>query len=204
MQLSVSWLRDFVDSDAPPEAFAAALTARGFTVDSVTPQPMPAKIVVGVIDSLARHPNADRLQVSTVDVGGSKLQIVTGATNVAVGDKIPIALVGAVVFARELAADGSRKMNPIAKSTLRGVESVGMMCSASELALPGEYDDGIVILDTDAVVGDDFWHSVRFGDAVLDVDVPSNRPDCLSIIGLAREAAAGLGAPFEAPDFDAY
>ncbi|HEY5095117.1 MAG TPA: phenylalanine--tRNA ligase subunit beta [Candidatus Eremiobacteraceae bacterium] len=204
MQLSVSWLRDFVDGDATPEAIAAALTARGFTVDSVTPQPMPAKIVVGLIDSLARHPNADRLQVSTVDVGGSKLQIVTGATNVAVGDKIPIALVGAVVFARELAPDGSRKMNPIAKSTLRGMESVGMMCSASELALPGEYDDGIVILDTDAVVGEDFWHSVRFGDAVLDVDVPSNRPDCLSVLGLAREAGAGLGAPFRALELETF
>jgi phenylalanyl-tRNA synthetase beta chain len=204
MQLSISWVRDFVDSDAPPEAFAAALTARGFTVDAVTPQPMPAKIVVGRIDALARHPNADRLQVSTVDVGADKLQIVTGATNVAVGDKIPIALVGAVVFSRELAADGSRKMNPIAKSTLRGVESVGMMCSASELALPGEFDDGIVILDADAQIGQDFWRSVRFGDAVLDVDVPSNRPDCLSVIGLAREAAAGLNAPYRALEPEAF
>src|ERR1700682_750981 len=97
MQLSISWLRDFVEGDASPEAFAAALTARGFTVDSVTPQPMPAKIVVGRIDTLERHPNADRLQVSMVDVG-EKLQIVTGATNVAAGDKVPIALGGAVGF----------------------------------------------------------------------------------------------------------
>jgi phenylalanyl-tRNA synthetase beta chain len=197
MQLSVSWLRDFVEGDASPEAIAAALTARGFTVDSVTPQPMPEKIVVGRIDTLERHPNADRLQVSMVDVGGEKLQIVTGATNVAAGQKVPIALVGSVVFSRELAPDGSRKMNPIAKSKLRGVESVGMMCSASELALPGEYDDGIVILDDDAQVGQDFWHAVRFGDAVLDVDVPSNRPDCLSVLGLAREAAAGLHVAFK-------
>src|ERR1700674_2603350 len=130
MQLSVSWLRDFVEGDASPDAVAAALTSRGFTVDSVTPQPMPAKVVVGRIDTLARHPNADRLQVGAVDVGGEKLQIVTGATNVAEGNKIPIALVGAVVFSRELAPDGSRKMNPIAKSKLRGIESAGMMCSA--------------------------------------------------------------------------
>ncbi|HKW45775.1 MAG TPA: phenylalanine--tRNA ligase beta subunit-related protein, partial [Candidatus Eremiobacteraceae bacterium] len=204
MQLSVSWLRDFIESDAPSEALATALTARGFTVDSVTPQQMPAKIVVGRIDTLARHPNADRLQVGTVDVGGAPLQIVTGATNVTAGDKVPIALVGAVVFSRELSPDGSRKMNPIAKSTLRGVESAGMMCSASELALPGEYDDGIVILDADAPVGQDFWHAVRFGDAVLDVDVPSNRPDCLSVIGLAREAAAGVHAPFRALDLEAF
>jgi phenylalanyl-tRNA synthetase beta chain len=204
MQLSISWLRDFVETDASPEAIASALTGRGFTVDAVATQQMPAKIVVGSITSLARHPNADRLQVSNVDVGAEKLQIVTGATNVAVGDKVPIALVGAVVFARELAPDGSRKMNPIAKSTLRGVESAGMMASASELALPGEYDDGIVILDADAQVGQDFWHAVRFGDAVLDVDVPSNRPDCLSVLGLAREAAAALRAPFKMLEPEAY
>jgi phenylalanyl-tRNA synthetase beta chain len=204
MQLSISWLRDFVETDASPEAIAAALTGRGFTVDAVVPQPMPAKIVVGAISSLSRHPNADRLQVSNVDVGAEKLQIVTGATNVAVGDKVPIALVGAVVFAMELAPDGTRTMKPIAKSTLRGVESAGMMCSAAELALPGEYDDGIIILDADAQVGQDFWHSVRFGDAVLDVDVPSNRPDCLSVLGLAREAAAALHAPFKMLEPEAY
>ena len=77
-----------------------------------------------------------------------------------------------------------------------------MMCSSTELALPGEFEDGILILDDDAPIGEDFWRAVRFGDAVLDVEVPSNRPDCLSIIGLAREVAAGLGVPWREPQFE--
>jgi phenylalanyl-tRNA synthetase beta chain len=204
MHVSVSWLRRYVKTSASSVDIANVLTSRGFTVDGVDEQPMPEHIVVGKIVSLSRHPNADRLQVSEVDIGSEKLQIVTGATNIAVGDFVPIAKIGAVVFSREPSADGVRKSLAINASTLRGIASNGMMCSASELALPGEYDDGIVILDSDSVAGTDFWQAVRFGDAVLDVDVPSNRPDCLSIIGLAREAAAGLGAPFKVPDFDEY
>ena len=203
MRVPVAWLRDFIKSDAKPEAFAAALTARGFTVDGIRPQPTPEHIVVGRIETLTRHPNADRLLVSTVDVGKEKLQIVTGATNVAVGNKVPIALTGAVVYARGSGADGAppdtKKIEP---STLRGIESNGMMCSPDELLLPGEYDDGILIMEDGAPVGQDFWRVARFGDAVLDVDVPSNRPDGLSIVGLAREAAAGLRAPFAPPVLD--
>jgi len=203
MRVPVSWLRDFVKTDAQPEAFASALTARGFTVDGVSPQPTSERIVIGRIETLTRHPNADRLLVSTVDVGQEKLQIVTGATNVAVGNKVPIALAGAVVYARGSAANGAppqtKKIEP---STLRGVESNGMMCSPDELLLPGEHDDGILIMEDNAPVGQDFWQVARFGDAVLDVDVPSNRPDGLSIVGLAREAAAGLHATFAAPVLD--
>lgn len=199
MRLPLSWLRDFLDGDVPEGAVAEALTSRGFTVDAVFPQPTPAHIVVGRIVTLARHPNADKLQVSTVDVGKEKLQIVTGATNVSVGDHVPIALVGAVVYAREAGENGVRETKSIQPAKLRGVESTGMMCSATELALPGEFEDGILILDDKTTIGEDFWKAVRFGDAVLDVDVPSNRPDCLSIVGLAREAAAGLGAGFLEP-----
>jgi len=199
MRLPVSWLRDFVESDSSPQAIAEILTARGFTVDSVDAQPMPERIIVGRIESLGRHPNADKLQVSTVDVGREKLQIVTGATNVKTGDMVPIALVGSVVYSGSLGPDGARETKAIQPAKLRGVESNGMMASANELALPGEFEDGILIMDADAPVGADFWTTVRFGDAVLDVDVPSNRADCLSIVGLAREAAAGLGARFIEP-----
>lgn len=202
MRLPVSWLRDFVASDAAPPAIAATLTARGFTVDSVDAQPMPERIVVGRIESLERHPNADKLQVSSVDVGREKLKIVTGATNVKTGDMVPIALVGSVVYTGSLAPDGARETKAIQPAKLRGVESNGMMASANELALPGEFEDGILIMDPDAPVGADFWTTVRFGDAVLDVDVPSNRADCLSILGLAREAAAGLRAAFREPAWD--
>ena len=199
MRLPVSWLRDFVATDAPPHSIADVLTSRGFTVDGVEEQPKPDQIVVGRIETLTPHPNADKLQVSTVDVGGKHLQIVTGARNVAAGDKVPIALAGSVVFTGTSSADGTRETKAIRPAKLRGVESNGMMASANELALPGEFEDGILILDADAPIGTDFWTAVRFGDAVLDVDVPSNRADCLSVIGLAREAAAGLGAEFREP-----
>ncbi len=202
MRVPVSWLRDFVHSDAKPEAFAAALTGRGFTVDGITPQATPQRIVVGRIQTLERHPNADRLQVSTVDVGTGKIQIVTGATNVSVGDKVPIALAGAVVYARGATAGETPETKRIEPSSLRGVESNGMMCSPDELLLPGEHEDGILIMEAEAPIGEDFWRVARFGDAVLDVDVPSNRPDGLSIIGLAREAAAGLHATFAIPELD--
>ena len=106
MRVPVSWLRDFIETDAAPDAFASALTQRGFAVDGMAVQPTPQRIVVGKIEKLARHPNADRLLVSTVDIGSEKLQIVTGATNVAVGNKVPIAVVGSVVYARGAAAAG--------------------------------------------------------------------------------------------------
>ncbi|MBV8595394.1 MAG: phenylalanine--tRNA ligase subunit beta, partial [Candidatus Eremiobacteraeota bacterium] len=169
----MSWLRDFIRTEAQAPAFAEALTSRGFTVDSITEQPTPEHIVVGRIETLSRHPNADRLLVSTVDVGREKLQIVTGATNVAVGDKVPIALAGATVYARGGAQNGEPQTKRIERSTLRGVESNGMMCSPDELLLPGEYEDGILIMESSAPVGQDFWRVARFGDAVLDVEVPS-------------------------------
>ena len=201
MRLPISWLRDFVATDATPRTIADVLTARGFTVDAIEPQRMPEKIVVGRIETLAPHPDADKLQVSTVDAGpaAGSLQIVTGARNVAVGDKVPIALVGSVVYTGAMGPGGEPETKAINRAKLRGVESNGMMASANELLLPGEFDDGILIMDADAQIGAEFWSTVRFGDAVLDVDVPSNRADCLSVIGLAREAAAGLSAPFTEP-----
>lgn len=201
MRLPVAWLRDFVETPASSQEIANALTARGFVVDGIDVQPTPERIVVGSIESLLRHPNADKLQVSVVDVGSEKLQIVTGATNVAVGDRVPIALVGATVFERSESVNGRRPTKSIQRATLRGVESVGMMCSATELALPGEFDDGILIMESGAPVGADFWQAARYGDAVLDVDVPSNRADCLSVVGLAREAAAGLAVPMRAAEW---
>jgi len=208
MRVPVSWLRDFVRTAATVDAIAEALTSRGFTVDAVERQPTPDRIVVGLVETLDRHPNADRLRVARVKVGTGALQIVTGADNVKAGDKVPIALEGAVVFARRPAADGTAATalpatKTILKSALRGVESDGMMCSADELALPGEFDDGIIIMEDDAEIGADFWKAASFGDAVLDVDVPANRADCLSIVGLARELAAAVVAGFVSPRHEA-
>ena len=203
MRVPVSWLRDFVETDADAAAFADALTARGLAVEAIERQPTPQLIVVGRIEKLERHPNADKLLVSIVDVGSAKLQIVTGATNVAIGHKVPIALVGATVFERAaVAGGGERPTKAIRAGSFRGVDSAGMMCSASELALPGEFDDGIVIMEDEARVGADFWETARFGDAVLDVDVPSNRPDCFSMLGIAAETAAALGVRFAEPRYE--
>jgi len=204
MRVPMPWLRDFVRTDAALEEVCAALTSRGFTVDAVLRQPMPERIVIGLIDKLERHPNADRLRVASVDVGSEKLQVVTGADNVRVGQKVPIALVGAEVYERAASgtaqpSDGAPKTKKILKSALRGVESAGMMCSADELALPGDFEDGIIIMEDEAAPGAEFWKVARYGEAVLEVDVPSNRPDCLSIVGLAREAAAALGGEFLEP-----
>jgi phenylalanyl-tRNA synthetase beta chain len=201
MRAPISWLKDFMATEARAEAIADVLTARGLTVDAIAPQPTPQRIVIGRVERLERHPNADRLLVGTVDVGSEKLRIVTGAANVAEGDKVPIALVGASVFEHGSTEGAAGRMKTIQKSALRGVESDGMMCSATELALPGEFEDGILIMEDGAPVGEDFWLVARFGDAVLDIDVPSNRPDCLSIIGLAREAAAGLNSAWREPEF---
>ena len=199
MRVPVAWLRDFVQSDAPLEAIAQALTARGFAVGSIEKQPLPGGIVIGSVERLERHPNADRLHVGSVNVGTQTLQIVTGADNVSAGDRVPVALPGAVVFSGAGPPGRGGATKTIAKSSLRGVPSEGMMCSAGELALPGEFEDGILIMEAQAAVGQDFWKAARYGDGVLDVEVPSNRADCLSIVGLAREAAAGLGAEFHAP-----
>ena len=201
MRVPVAWLKEYLSGPAETASIAAVLTARGFAVDAVERQPMPARIVVGRVEKLERHPNADRLWVGQVDVGSEKLQIVTGASNVAVGNHVPIALVGAEVYEHGATDGASGATQVIRKSALRGVESVGMMCSSTELALPGDYEDGILILDDETPVGSNFWQAVRYGDAVLDVDVPSNRPDCLSMIGLAREVAAGLGLAWREPVF---
>jgi phenylalanyl-tRNA synthetase beta chain len=201
MRVPLRWITDYVATSADAQTIADILTARGFVVDAIEVQPMPERIVVGKIDALERHPNADRLLVGTVDVGAQKLQIVTGATNVAAGNRVPIALVGAQVYEHGATDGAAGSTKTIRASALRGVQSDGMMCSSTELALPGEFEDGILILDDDAPVGVDFWNAVRYGGAVLDLEVPSNRPDCLSIIGLAREVAAGLRVPWQEPRF---
>ncbi len=199
MQVPVSWLLDFLETDATAATIAGALTARGFPVEKIESQPTPERIVVGEIQTLEPHPDADRLLVAMVDVGHERLQIVTGARNISAGDKVPIALIGSVVYTRESSDRATPQTKVIRKSTLRGIDSIGMMCSAAELALPGIFEDGIVVLERDAQVGENFWRAAKFGSAVLDIEVPSNRADCLSILGLAREAAAGLGVPLREP-----
>src|SRR5216110_1159776 len=183
MKFSVNWLREFVDLPQNPEEIADLLTRAGVETESIeTRGASIEKVIVCQITTSSRHPNADRLTVCEVDDGsGTKRQIVCGATNYKVGDKVPLALPGAKL------PNGTE----IRRSKLRGVESEGMLYSPIELGL-GEDASGLLILSPDARVG------VPIGDlfpadTILEVEVTPNRGDLLSHFGIAREIAALSG-----------
>jgi len=190
MRVPIAWLRDYVDLPGNAQAIADRLAMLGFPVDAIETRPVITGVVAGTIVSLEKHPNADRLQVGSIDVGaGAPLTIATAATNVAAGQRIAVATIGAQL-----------PLLKIERRKMRGVESEGMMCSADELALPADwFEDGILQLDADVAPGTDIVEHFSLADAVLDVDVTSNRPDALSMLGLARELAAALGTPLRAP-----
>ncbi len=193
MRVPIAWLRDYVDLPDDAQAIADRLAMLGFPVDAIETRPLITGVVAGRITKLEKHPNADRLQVGSIDVGGEKpLIIATAATNVAAGQTIPVAIIGAQL----------PKLK-IERRKMRGLESEGMMCSAEELALPPEwFEDGIMQLDASVAPGTDIVAAFRLSDAVLDVDVTSNRPDALSMIGLARELAAAAGAQLHLPSLE--
>ncbi len=180
MKVSQRWLRDWVDLAVSSADLAAQLTMAGLEVDSVEPAaPAFDRIVVGRVVDLIPHPNADRLRVATVDVGQAEpLQIVCGAPNVAVGMYAPTALIGAV-----LPGDFTIK-----KSKLRGVESLGMLCSAKELGL-AESSDGLLPLPADSTPGQSVRQLLDLDDSLIEIELTPNRGDCLSMEGIAREAA---------------
>ncbi len=183
MKLSVNWLREFVDLPKNPEDIAELLTRAGIEIKKIETRGANVEnVIVSQITASSRHPNADRLTVCEVDDGsGTKRQIVCGATNYKVGDKVPLALPGAKL------PNGTE----IRKSKLRGVESEGMLCSPIELGL-GEDASGLLILSPDAKVGapiTDFFPA----DTILDVEITPNRGNLLSHFGLAREIAALSG-----------
>lgn len=199
MKVPYSWLKDFVDIDVTPLELADKLVKAGFEIEEIVDlKAQYQNIVVGRIDGLERHPNADKLQICDINVGPlGKRQIVTGAKNVAVGDIVPVCLDGALL------PDGKR----IFSGELRGVKSEGMLCGGSELDLndsdyTGAGFDGIFILDKafDAdrlTLGMDINALIDTDDVILDVGVTANRPDTNSIIGIAREVAAVLDKPFK-------
>jgi phenylalanyl-tRNA synthetase beta chain len=193
VRIPISWLREFVSLPPDPAAVADRLAMLGFPVAEIVERPKITGVVTGRIASLAKHPNADRLVVAQVDVGdGAPLTIATAATNVAAGQTIAVATIGARL--PELT---------IAPRTMRGVASAGMMISAEELALPGEwFEDGIMQLESDVAPGLDAVAFFGLDTAVLDVEVTTNRPDAMSVIGLARELAASYGVPLRLPSFD--
>jgi phenylalanyl-tRNA synthetase beta chain len=191
MLVPLAWLRDYVTFDLAPDALAEQLTLRGMEVQGVEVSGADwTDVVVGRLLNVERHPNADKLWLTTVDAGGAEpLLIVCGADNVRTGQLVPVARVGAVL-------PGGRR---IERSKIRGVESEGMLCSPIELGL-GDDAEGILILGTndEHPVGADLAPLV--GEVVLDVDVKPNRGDALSMVGLAREVAAFTGGELRMPE----
>lgn len=178
MRFSEAWLREWVNPEISTEQLADQLSMAGLEVDSVDPAAPPfAGVVIGEVVTREQHPDADKLSVCSVNIGAdAPSQIVCGAKNVAAGMKVPVATVGARL-------PGNFK---IKKAKLRGVQSLGMICSASELGL-AESSDGILGLPADAPVGGDFRDYLSLDDACIDVDLTPDRADCLSVAGVARE-----------------
>lgn len=190
MRVPLSWLRDYVDFDLPPERLAERLTLLGLEVQSI--ERIGAdwnSVVVGELLEVVPHPRADRLSLTKVKVTGQDqpLSIVCGAHNIEAGQRVPVALVGAVL-------PGDRR---IGVSTIQGSESQGMLCSGAELGLSTDAD-GIMILPADSPLGSALVDVA--GDVVLDIDVKPNRGDALSMIGLAREVAAITGGQVRWPE----
>ncbi len=196
MKVPLNWLKDYVDINVDIKKFCDAMTLSGSKVEGVEVQGAEiSNVVVGKILTVEKHPNADKLLVSQVDVGTETIQVVTGAKNIKVGDYIPVALHGATL------PGGVR----ITRGKLRGIESNGMMCSINELGLtrddyPNAAEDGIFILEGEHVPGTDIKKVLGLEDSVIEFEITSNRPDCLSIVGIAREAAATLGTEFKMPE----
>lgn len=221
MKVPLSWLSEYVDISIPVPELVERLTIAGLEVESARligvekpeglnikidsdgPVWEPDRIVIGEIESVKQHPNADRLTLPTVNLGGGKTkQLVTGAPNIKVGDsgqKVIIGLTGAMLF------DGhskEKKLSKLKPGKIRGIESDAMVCSEYELGISEEHE-GIILLDEDAPVGMPL--AEYMGDIVLNIDVLPNMARCMSMIGIAREVAALTGAelklPLQEPDY---
>lgn len=196
MRVSYKWLKDYVDFDLSPGDLADRLTLVGLAVEGIEePGREITRVFTGRILSIDPHPNADRLTICQVDTGSETVQIVTGATNVSVNDVVPVAVEGARLA----------KGLVIKKSKLRGVESRGMMCSGDELGLdpktmPADQARGVMILPGDTPPGVDAKAVLGLDDVILELELTPNRGDCLSMVGVAREVAALLGADLKLPE----
>ena len=205
MNTSLSWIKRYVpDLDVTAQEYTDAMTLSGTKVEGFERLDADLdKIVIGQIEKIEPHPDADKLIVCQVNVGDQVVQIVTGAPNVKEGDKIPVVLDGGRVAGGH---DGKKTPGgiQIKKGKLRGVESCGMMCSIEELGsdrnmYPEAPEYGIYIFPEDAVVGESAIHALGLDDVVFEYEVTSNRVDCYSVIGIAREAAATFNKKFCPP-----
>ncbi len=195
MQFSERWLRTLIDPPWTSDELAHRLTMAGLEIESSVPVAPPfSGVVVGAVLEVKPHPNADRLKVAVVDAGtGTPLTIVCGAPNVAVGMHVPCALVGA-------ALPGATPELPflIKRAQVRGVDSEGMLCSAKELGLSDDHA-GLLALGRDTPVGQSVRAVLALDDRALTIKMTPNRPDCLSVLGIAREVSAISGMAFAPP-----
>ena len=197
MDLPMSWLKEYVDVTAPTSQYIEDITIAGQKVESVTEM---AKDITGVITGkvleIEKHPDADKLVVTKIDVGnGEPLQIVTGAPNLKVGDIVPVAMIGATVY-------HGASLEKIKKGKLRGIASAGMLCSIEELGFtrndyPEAPEYGIYVFQEEVPLGKDVTELLQMKDDVVEFEITNNRPDCYSIMGLARESAAAYRLPLK-------
>lgn len=195
MLLPIEWLRDYIDIDMSGKDLADGLTLSGSHVESIELLNKGVHgIVVGKILTIEKHPDADKLFVCMIDIGKETLQIVTGATNLSQGDYVPVAKVGSIL-------PGGLNID---KTNFRGLDSFGMLCSLQELGysdnvISKEVRDGIFILDKEYPLGSDIVEILGLDNEVIELEITPNRPDCLSIIGMARETAATFNIALKEP-----
>ena len=195
MKVPVIWLKDYVDIDISPKDLGDRLTLSGSKVEEVAVTGDEIQnVVTGKIVKIEKHPDAEKLSICQVDIGESEpIQIVTAATNMKEQDIVPAALHGSTLH-------GGLK---IKKGKLRGEVSNGMFCSEEELGIAGDEPvHGLMILPQDAPIGKDIKEVLNMTSAIIDLEITSNRPDCLSIVGMARETAATLNKTYKMPQLD--
>ncbi|MEG0295445.1 MAG: phenylalanine--tRNA ligase subunit beta [Clostridium sp.] len=194
MKIPFNWLKDYVEINVEPQELGDRLTLTGSALEEVITQGDVIKnVVTGKIFQIEKHPDADRLNVCQVNIGTEEIQIVTAATNMKEGDVVPVAL------HKSILADGSE----IKKGKMRGVVSNGMFCSEEELGTAGDEPvHGLLILPEDAPLGMDIVKYLGLNKSILDFDITSNRPDCLSMTGMARETAATLRTTWKMPNLN--
>ncbi len=193
MKVSLKWLQDYVDIATPVKELAERLTIAGLEVGEIVVVGRDWKnVTIAQITGVNPHPNADRLRLATVDLGGRQMTVVCGAPNLHVGDTVVFAQVGA-----QLIDSHSGELVQLKPAKIRGVSSEGMICSEKELGISDSHE-GIMVLPPDAAIGTPLGEYL--GDTILDIDVTPNRPDCLSVIGIAREVAALTRSKFHVPE----
>jgi phenylalanyl-tRNA synthetase beta chain len=194
MKVPYNWLKDYVEINVSPKELGDKLTLTGSQLEElITQGDTIDKVVTGKITQIVKHPDAEKLSICQVNIGSEEIQIVTAATNMKEQDIVPVALHGSTL------ADGSK----IKKGKLRGEVSNGMFCSEEELGIAGDEPvHGLMILPADTVLGADIKDVLGLNKAILDFEITSNRPDCLSIVGMARETGAALRTTYKMPNLE--